>query len=78
MVKVWDRLLWDFLPADGSADPLGKDNVILFLVGPLVGHSVMGSSRYVAMSKSPLSKFVLEAYGGGFFPAALKRTLERE
>lgn len=68
------RLLWDFLPADGSADPLGEDNVILFLVGPLVGTSVMGSSRYVVMSKSPLSKFVLEAYGGGFFPAALKRT----
>lgn len=68
------RLLWDFLPADGSADPLGPENPLLFLVGPLTGFPVMGSSRYVVMAKSPLSKFVLEAYGGGYFPASLKGT----
>ena len=37
------RLLWDFLPADGSADPLGPENPLLFLVGPLTGFPVMGS-----------------------------------
>ena len=68
------RLLWDFLPTDGSADPLGESNVLLFLLGPLVGHNVMGSARYVVMCKSPLAKFVAEAYGGGFFPYALKGT----
>ena len=68
------RLLWDLLPRDGSADPLGPENPLLFLVGPLVGLNVMGSARYVVMCKSPLSKFVAEAYGGGFFPYALKAT----
>ncbi len=68
------RLLWDLLPADGSADPFGEENVIIFLVGPLAGHSVIGSGRYVVMTKSPLSKFVAEAYGGGLFPAELKKT----
>ena len=68
------RLLWDLLPSDGSADPLGPENPLLFLVGPLTGFPVMGSSRYVVMAKSPLSKFVLEAYGGGYFPASLKGT----
>ncbi|MHA2504624.1 MAG: aldehyde ferredoxin oxidoreductase N-terminal domain-containing protein, partial [Candidatus Kariarchaeaceae archaeon] len=66
------RLLWDLLPDDGSTDPLGPDNPLLFLVGPLVGQKVMGSARYVVMCKSPLAKFVTEAYGGGFFPYALK------
>ncbi|MCE7736332.1 MAG: aldehyde ferredoxin oxidoreductase family protein [Candidatus Heimdallarchaeota archaeon] len=68
------RLLWDLLPSDGSADPLGPENPLLFLIGPLVGLNVMGSARYVVMTKSPLSKFVAEAYGGGFFPYALKAT----
>ncbi|OLS28930.1 MAG: Tungsten-containing aldehyde ferredoxin oxidoreductase [Candidatus Heimdallarchaeota archaeon LC_2] len=68
------RLLWDLLPADGSADPLGPENPLIFLTGPLVGLNVMGSARYVVMTKSPLSKFVAEAYGGGFFPYALKST----
>ncbi|MDH5401186.1 MAG: aldehyde ferredoxin oxidoreductase, partial [Candidatus Heimdallarchaeota archaeon] len=68
------RLLWDLLPQNGNTDPYGKENVLLILLGPLAGLSVMGSARYVAMTKSPLSKFVTEAYGGGFFPYALKST----
>ncbi len=68
------RLLWDFLPSTHKIDPLSEDNVLLFLTGPLVGLNVMGSARYVVMTKSPLSKFITEAYGGGFFPYALKAT----
>lgn len=68
------KLLWDLLPKDGSANPYGGENPLIFLVGPLVGLNVMGSARYVVMTKSPLSKFVAEAYGGGYFPYALKST----
>ncbi|MHA2243601.1 MAG: aldehyde ferredoxin oxidoreductase family protein [Candidatus Hodarchaeales archaeon] len=68
------RILWDLLPSDGKTDPLGSKNVLIFMVGPLVGLNVFGSSRNVVMTKSPLSKYVAESYGGGFFPTALKRT----
>lgn len=68
------RLLWDLLPNKGNTDPYGPENVLVLLVGPLVGQSVTGSGRYVVMTKSPLAKFVAEAYGGGYFPATLKST----
>lgn len=64
------RLLWDFLPK--GTDPYSPENPLLMLTGPLVGQTVMGSARYVVMCKSPLSKYVTEAYGGGYFPYALK------
>ncbi|MFX1424146.1 MAG: aldehyde ferredoxin oxidoreductase N-terminal domain-containing protein, partial [Promethearchaeota archaeon] len=59
------RILWDFLPTDGITDPLGRKNVLVLMSGPLVGLNVFGSSRNVVMTKSPLSKYVAEAYGGG-------------
>ncbi|MCY3412871.1 MAG: aldehyde ferredoxin oxidoreductase family protein [Candidatus Heimdallarchaeota archaeon] len=68
------RLLWDLLPKEGNTNPFGEENVMVLMVGPLSGRPVMGSSRYVAMTKSPLSKFVTESYGGGFFPHTLKQT----
>ena len=66
------RLLFDFIPK--GIDPLSEDNAVIIITGPLVGHNVMGSGRYLVMTKSPLSKFVAEAYGGGYFPYALKNT----
>ncbi|MFX0120171.1 MAG: aldehyde ferredoxin oxidoreductase family protein [Promethearchaeota archaeon] len=68
------RILWDLLPTDGITDPLGPKNVLVLMSGPLVGLNVFGSSRNVVMTKSPLSKYVAEAYGGGYFPTAFKRT----
>ncbi len=66
------RLLFDFIPE--GADPLSESNSVIITTGPLVGHNVMGSGRYLVMTKSPLSKFIAEAYGGGYFPYALKGT----
>jgi aldehyde:ferredoxin oxidoreductase len=68
------RILWDLLPSEGRTDPLGPENVLISMVGPLVGLNVFGSSRNVVMTKSPLSKYIAECYGGGHFPTALKRT----
>lgn len=66
------RILWDRLKP--GVDPLGPENVMVILTGPITGHNVMGQSRYVVMTRSPLSKFVAESYGGGFFGASLKST----
>jgi aldehyde:ferredoxin oxidoreductase len=66
------RLMLDLNPPD--VDPYSEENHVFILTGPLVGLNVMGSARYVVMTKSPLSKYVAEAYGGGFFPYALKAT----
>ena len=66
------RILWDMNPQRVGA--FSPENTVIIMTGPLVGHNVMGSGRYLVMTKSPLSKYVAEAYGGGFFPYALKGT----
>ncbi len=68
------RLLWDILPKHGKTDPFGSENPLIFMLGPITGNQSMGSSRCVVVTKSPLSKFVTESYGGGYFPNELKHT----
>ena len=45
------RLLYDRIPA--GADPLGPDNVLGLLTGPLTGTPAVIGSRFVAVGKSP-------------------------
>ncbi|NLY50884.1 MAG: aldehyde:ferredoxin oxidoreductase, partial [Firmicutes bacterium] len=40
---------------DGSEDPLGPDNPLLFLTGPLTGTRVFTSGRYAVVTRSPLT-----------------------
>lgn len=49
-----------------GVDPLGPDNVILLLTGPLSG-VLPGDTRYAAVTKSPLTGAFLDSYGGGEF-----------
>jgi aldehyde:ferredoxin oxidoreductase len=46
-------------------DPLGKDNRLIFAIGPVTGTGVWGSSRYGVYTKSPQTGFYSESYAGG-------------
>ncbi|MBN1318858.1 MAG: aldehyde ferredoxin oxidoreductase family protein [Anaerolineales bacterium] len=64
------RVLYDMIPA--GADPLGPDNVLGFVTGPLTGSPAMIASRYCAVAKSPLTGGWGDANSGGDFGPALK------
>ena len=64
------RYLYDVLDAD--TDPLGPDNPLLFLTGPLVGTSMTSAGRYSVCARSPLTGIWGEANSGGFFGPELR------
>ncbi len=66
------RYLYDEL--DAGTDPLGPDNALLFMTGPLTGRTP-GEPRYAAITKSPLTGAFLDSYSGGEFAGALAGAL---
>jgi len=65
------RLLYDRIPA--GADPLGPDNILGLLTGPLTGTAAIIGSRFVAVGKSPKCAGGWgDANCGGFFGPHLK------
>ncbi|WP_148416580.1 aldehyde ferredoxin oxidoreductase family protein [Haloferax sp. KTX1] len=66
------RYLYDEL--DAGVDPLGDENALLFMLGPLSGY-LPGESRYAAITKSPLTGCFLDSYAGGEFPDSLAGAL---
>lgn len=65
------RLLFDGMGA--GCDPLGPDNKLAFMTGPLAATRFAGSTRYVVMARSPLTGLLGESYAGGSFAHQLKR-----
>ncbi|WP_035272555.1 aldehyde ferredoxin oxidoreductase family protein [Desulfonatronum thiodismutans] len=63
------KLLLDLIPE--RADPLGPDNVLLFLPGPLTGTPAPAMRACVA-TKSPLTNLFLDSYFGGMFGSEIK------
>jgi aldehyde:ferredoxin oxidoreductase len=59
---------------DPGVDPLGPENVLAFVLGPLTGY-LPGESRYAAVTKSPLTGAFLDSYSGGTFPDRLAGAL---
>lgn len=55
-------------------DPLSEDNKLYFLTGPLTATGAVSSSRWMVVTKSPLSGTFIRATGGGAFGQELKRT----
>lgn len=53
--------------------PLGPENVLCFMTGPLTGTPVMCSGRHEVAAKSPLTGIYGEASAGGYWGAMLKR-----
>ena len=63
------KLLYDLMPA--GADPLGPDNVILFMTGPLTATQAP-SMRACVATKSPLTGIYLDSFFGGRFGPEIK------
>jgi aldehyde:ferredoxin oxidoreductase len=64
------RYLYEELGHD--VDPLGEDNKLILLSGPLSGTSALGVSRWMAVTKSPLTGAFARSVGGADFGAWLK------
>ena len=58
------RLLYDRMKLD--IDPLGPENPLLFLAGPIVGTSMPSAGRLAVCARSPLTGFWGESNTGGF------------
>ena len=67
------RYLYEEL--DPGTDPLGPENALLFMVGPLTGRAP-GEPRYAAITKSPLTGAFLDSYSGGEFAGTLAGALD--
>jgi len=65
------RLLFDMLPA--KTDPLSPGNILIFLTGPLTGTLVPGSSKFVVVTKSPLTHGWCDSYSSGRLSLELKK-----
>jgi aldehyde:ferredoxin oxidoreductase len=66
------RYLYEEL--EPGTDPLGPENRLALLLGPLSGY-LPGESRYAAVTKSPLTGAFLDSYSGGSFAGALAGAL---
>lgn len=55
-----------------GTDPMSPDNILSIWTGPLVGTLVPLTSRYVIVTKSPLTGTFLDSYAGGFFGPEMK------
>jgi len=64
------RYLYDMLEANTA--PLGPENPLFFLTGPLVGTSMSSAGRYSVCARSPLTGLWGEANSGGFFGPELR------
>jgi len=54
-------------------DPLGDENKLVFALGPITGHALVGSGRHSVGCKSPLTGGYGEAEAGGYWGNELKR-----
>lgn len=59
------RFLLDKLKV--GVDPLGPENILVLITGPLQGTNFPGAGKHAVMAKSPKTKAINESYAGGFF-----------
>lgn len=55
-----------------GVDPLGPDNLLVFMMGVMMGTGAPCSGRFAALTKSPLTGILLSSSCGGPFGMALK------
>lgn len=65
------RLIFDSVPPEAA--PLGPDNVLVIVAGPLSGTTWAGTGRVELAARSPLTGLWGEASLGGYFGTQLKR-----
>jgi aldehyde:ferredoxin oxidoreductase len=66
------KYLYEEVP--GGIDPLGPENKLIFMTGPLTGTASASAARYSVVAKSPLTGIWGHANSGGTFGPALKRS----
>jgi aldehyde:ferredoxin oxidoreductase len=64
------RIIYDMV--DRNTDPLGPQNPLVFMTGPLVGTAMPSAGRYSVCALSPLTRIWGEANSGGFFGPELR------
>ncbi len=64
------KYLFDEVPA--GIDPLGEQNKLLFLTGPLCSTLSQASSRWMVVTKSPLTGTIVRSTGGADFGHEMK------
>lgn len=64
------RYLYDRLPP--GTDPLGPENILMFVTGPLVGTRAPSCGRYEVCGLSPLTGIWGESNSGGFWGPELR------
>jgi len=57
-----------------GADPLGPENELIFMTGPLTGTASPSAGRYSVVAKSPLTGIWAQSNVGGDWGVAFKRT----
>ena len=57
-----------------KTNPLSRENVLIFLTGPLTGTKFFSSNRYDVVTKSPLTRIFAESNSGGKWGGALKKS----
>jgi len=55
-----------------NSDPLGPENILGFVTGPLTGTNVPGSGRFTVVTKSPVTGGWADSNSGGFWGPELK------
>ena len=55
-----------------GADPLGPENVMVFMTGAMSGTPLWGANRYVVATKSPLTGGLGRSEAGGWWGPELK------
>lgn len=63
-----------FQLTDGATDPLGPDNALIFMTGPLTGSKAFSTDRWQVVTKSPLTGCFGEANCGGTWGSTLRRS----
>jgi len=64
------RILYEHVKP--KADPMGPENVLGFVTGPLTGTPTPGSGRFTVVAKSPLTGAWADSNSGGFWGPELK------
>ncbi len=71
-VGIATSYLYKEVPA--GVDPLGADNKLIFMTGPLTGTTSASAARYSVVAKSPLTGIWGHGNSGGNFGPMLKRS----
>jgi aldehyde:ferredoxin oxidoreductase len=65
------KLLYGY--TDHKTNPLGSENVLIFMTGPLTGTKAFSSDRFEVITKSPLTGIYTESDCGGRWGEGLKK-----